>query len=1054
MEEDNLSDVNNAISNVDKNIFPVSNQLYVLTKTHRFMKINRENYLRSDISCLSVLCRECKNNDRVHLLAKDANHYVLPAVDVLQNYLDLFEIGNFGSVILTQTSCTKAVYAKGNRFWRRIRDLIRDPFRNYVLFMNQFHSDCYLSRDSTGETTEHWHFRLVYETALFYYRHLLGAVPIIVLTENETFRTEYGSKNANVFVLSLLEYLNIFVDQNLETKMVQMFEDLNATLNQTNEVGISNEFEEYLPASIWQRDPKRYLVGTLRVNRYKPLSEAFVAIKHQSSALNETATDENSELNIEENFEDVFISGLKDRNRSINGDSVVVELYPKGNKDGHKLVGKIVAVAQRKWRDYVCTVQQMETIVGGNKSKLLSIPYDARIPKIRVGTSMNYSNLQNQRILVRLDNWPSSSMYPNGHLLQIIGPVNDLETEIQCILFENELLVRPFTDAQLNEVPKSNEWVIPKQEMDSRADLRKSHLIYSIDPAGCQDVDDTLSATVLDDGATLQLGVHIADVSFFVRPSSLVDLEASKRTTTVYLADRRFDMIPEGLSTDLCSLWSGVDRLAVSVLWDFDFENLNLKKVWYGRTLIRSHYKLQYETAQAVFDKTLTDSEARSAIKEIENVTQEILKIKMDELHRSICQLVRISAHLNSKRKGLELEGVEVDVRIDKNSKNIDSITPKSPLLVHEVVAECMIFANQWVAKKLLESFPTKCLLRSHKPPSDKKLGKLRWMANVLGFDIDCSSNQALANSLNSISESNNPEVARLLKANAVLAMQRATYVNSGNLVSEFSHYGLNLECYTHFTSPIRRYADIIVHRQLLAAINSAPGSDGEQNDQNWTSADLSDLCDAMNDKHYAAQNAQRASVELFQTLFFKSKRPNDPSLLVDGVVSDILNDRLIIVVSKYGIRGPCFLRNTENLVHFNETWVNGTLSFDDNNSSVTINSGSGTKTVKLFQNVTVRLLIVESPYHASRFQFTLPEISHSGNEDEVIERNLTKGDIMTEIVHHLNQLKLDAIPTQLKPAEAQLEPTAKKKRVGNVDRSNKQSLYHFLLDEADSLIT
>lgn len=224
----------------------------------------------------------------------------------------------------------------------------------------------------------------------------------------------------------------------------------------------------------------------------------------------------------------------------MQGDEVVIKLHPKsqwksgGGESNAKLrpTGAVVAIAQRRWKDFVCTIDDSATPKNLRRDeKLLAIPFDRRIQRIRIATG-NFAGLVGQRFVVRMDDWPLASTHPNGHVIRAIGPANDLDTETRTLLIENELFWDPYPESQLADLANS-EFDL---QISKRRDLRESHLIYSIDPKGCQDVDDALSVREFQNGF-LELGVHIADVSHFVRAGSWIDKEAARRTTTVYLAD-------------------------------------------------------------------------------------------------------------------------------------------------------------------------------------------------------------------------------------------------------------------------------------------------------------------------------------------------------------------------------------------------------------------------------------------------------------------------------------------------------------------------------------
>ncbi|KAM3838279.1 DIS3-like exonuclease 1 [Diretmus argenteus] len=452
------------------------------------------------------------------------------------------------------------------------------------------------------------------------------------------------------------------------------------------------------------------------------------------------------------------------------------------------------------------------------------------------------------------------------------------------------------TTSNLREMPVNspeNPWRVDPAQAALRQDLRDSHLVFSIDPKGCEDVDDTLSVRSIRGGAALELGVHIADVTHFVAEGSLTDLEARARATTYYLADRRYDMLPSVLSADLCSLLGGVDRYAMSVLWELDASTLAVNKVWYGRTIIRSSYQLHYELAQAL----LNGEEAE--VPELSPLGAEQKDAKLAQLTQALETLTHIARHLRALRDrggALELEGVELRAQLDEE-RNITALVPRQPLEVHETVAECMIYANHWVARKIQESFPQQALLRHHPPPRQEFFSQLVDSATARGFTIDTRSNKALADSLDRAVDPQDPLVNRLLRVMATQAMSNALYFSTGTCPQDqYYHYGLALDLYTHFTSPIRRYADIVVHRLLTAAISldrgAGPSKAPASNKQ------LEEMAQHINNKNRAAQQAQRLSTELFQCLYFKDKDPEtDQRCVVDAVIYAIRANGVLVFV-------------------------------------------------------------------------------------------------------------------------------------------------------------
>ncbi|XP_078539155.1 DIS3-like exonuclease 1 isoform X2 [Lissotriton helveticus] len=828
----------------------------------RSVRIVREHYLREDVPCASRLCPGgCIQAPGGKQLSEDLTHYVVPDWMVVQDYLEILEMPELRGLIFTQTACQAVQHYRGRRQYNKLRNLLRDPRHDCILFANEFQRYSYLPREK-DEPTEKWQTRCIYNASAWYYHHCLEQVPIVMVTEDEEAIQQYGSETGGVFVVLFKSYLENFLPDVVSAQ--ELYDSIRQAKQERGcetQDNHGKEYSEHLPLQVLEAGIKsgRYIQGVLNVNKHRAQLEAFVRLEGASSKESDLRSD-------------ILIHGNKARNRAIHGDVVAVEMLPKNEWKGRLSAlseneaddktpgetqselmptGRVIGVIQKNWRDYVVTFPSKEETQSQarNAQKILVTPWDYRIPKIRISTHQAGA-LQDCRVIVRIDSWEANSLYPNGHFVRVLGKIGDLEVEISTILVENSICVSPFSEAQMREMPSSeNPWSISLQEEEEqeRMDLRDTHLVFSIDPKGCEDVDDALSIRSLANG-NLELGVHIADVTHFVAMNSHTDIEARTRATTYYLPDRRYDMLPPVLSADLCSLLGGVDRYAVSVMWELDRLSYEIQKVWYGRTIIRSAYKLFYEAAQRLLDGDLS---VANDIPEIMQLGENARSTRLDELRAAVQRLTDVAKHVRAKRDiggALELEGVEVQVQLD-DKKNIDDLLPKQPLEVHETIAECMILANHWVAKKIWKSFPHQALLRLHPPPCQDFFTALRECAEAKGFYIDTRNNKALADSLEKAHDPADPLVNKLLRSMATQAMSVAEYFSTGSCAEDqFYHYGLALDKYTHFTSPIRRYADIIVHRLLLAAIWKDRQEDNRES--LFSNKDLVELCKHINNRN------------------------------------------------------------------------------------------------------------------------------------------------------------------------------------------------------------
>ncbi|XP_074090539.1 DIS3-like exonuclease 1 [Macrotis lagotis] len=1001
--------------------------LHLRTFQGRTVRIVREHYLRPSVPCNSPLCPQparCRNDGK--LLSSDVTHYVIPDWKVVQDYLEILEFPELKGIIFMQTACQAVQHQRGRRQYNKLRNLLKDARHDCILFANEFQQYSYLPRER-GESMEKWQTRSIYNAAVWYYHHCQDRMPIVMVTEDEETIQQYGSETEGVFVISFKNYLdNFWPDLKAAHELCDSILQARRERELESQENNGKEYPEHLPLEVLEAGIKsgRYIQGILNVNKHRAQIEAFVRLQGASS--------KDSDL-----ISDILIHGMKARNRSIHGDVVVVELLPKNEWKGRTVAlcenenddktpgespsepmptGRVLGILQKNWRDYVVTFPSKEEVQsqGKNAQKILVTPWDYRIPKIRISTQQAEA-LQDFRVVVRIDSWESTSVYPNGHFVRVLGRIRDLEGEIATILVENSISVAPFSEAQMCEMPVNtpeNPWKVNPEEERERIDLRKTHLVFSIDPKGCEDVDDALSVRTLING-NLELGVHIADVTHFVTANSYTDIEARTRATTYYLADRRYDMLPSILSADLCSLLGGVDRYAVSVLWELDKNSFEIKKVWYGRTIIQSAYKLYYEAAQDLLDGNFSVINDISEFKELDEKSRQA---KQDELVWAIGKLTDIARHVRAKRDScgaLELEGVEVRVQLD-DKKNIHDLIPKQPLEVHETVAECMILANHWVAKKIWENFPHQALLRQHPPPHQEFFSELRECAKAKGFPMDTRSNKTLADSLDHANDPRDPLVNRILRSMATQAMSNALYFSTGSCAEdEFHHYGLALDKYTHFTSPIRRYSDIVVHRLLMAAISKDNKTEIKEN--LISSKDLEELCRHINNRNRAAQHAQKQSTELFQCMYFKDKDPEiEERCIADGVIYSIRTNGVLVFIPRFGIKGAAYLKNKDGLViscyqDGCSEWKPGSLQRFQNKITSTT-AGGESITFSLFDHVTVRISVQASRCHADTIRLEIiSNKPYKISETELSQQNslLMKNELVKEVTRSVEEAQL-----------------------------------------------
>uniref|UniRef100_G1NQ03 Protein DIS3 homolog n=1 Tax=Meleagris gallopavo TaxID=9103 RepID=G1NQ03_MELGA len=472
------------------------------------------------------------------------------------------------------------------------------------------------------------------------------------------------------------------------------------------------------------------------------------------------------------------------------------------NKSMLRPTGKVVGIIKRNWRPF-CGMLSKSQIKEARRH--LFTPADRRIPRIRIETRQA-DKLEGQRIIVAIDGWPRNSRYPNGHFVKNLGSAGDKETETEVLLLEHDVPHQPFSQNVLSFLPKMP-WSITEKDMKYREDLRHLY-VCSVDPPGCTDIDDALHCREIGNG-NLEVGVHIADVSHFIRPGNALDEESAKRGTTVYLCEKRIDMVPELLSSNLCSLRSNVDRLAFSCIWEMN-QKAEILNTRFTKSIINSKASLTYAEAQMRIDSATMNDDITVSLRGLNKLAKILKKKRIDN-------------------GALTLSSPEVRFHMDSETHDPIDLQTKELKETNSMVEEFMLLANVSVAQKIYDEFPEFALLRKHPAPPPSN------------YDILVKAAKSKAGFYHS----------RELIEKAVLSVWLATYPR----VAVGNQY---LLC---------RYADIIVHRLLAVAIG-ADSTYPELTDKHK----LADLCKNLNYRHKMAQNAQRASVAFHTQLFFKTK--------------------------------------------------------------------------------------------------------------------------------------------------------------------------------------
>ncbi|KAM6304821.1 DIS3-like exonuclease 2 [Aegotheles albertisi] len=523
-------------------------------------------------------------------------------------------------------------------------------------------------------------------------------------------------------------------------------------------------------------------------------------------------------------------------------------------------------------------------------------PVDHRVPRVYVSLAdcppdfvTRPEDYSNTLFICRIVDWKEDSNFATGQLAKSLGQAGEIEPETEGILMEYGVDFSDFSTEALACLPQSLPWVISPEELAKRRDLRKE-CIFTIDPSTAKDLDDALSCKQLPDG-NFEVGVHIADVSYFVLEETALDKVASERATSVYLVQKVIPMLPKLLCEELCSLNPMRDRLTFSVMWKVTPEGKILDE-WFGRTVICSCVKLSYDHAQSMIESPgkVFSSEELPPVSPHHSIA---------EIQQAVLNLHRIAQHLRKQRfidGALRLDQLKLSFTLDQASGMPQGCYIYQYRDSNKLVEEFMLLANMAVAHQIYRSFPEQALLRRHPPPQTKLLKDLMEFCNQVGLNIDFSSAGTLHKSLNETFGADKYSEARkeVLTNMFSRPMQMALYFCTGVLENEtlFRHYALNVPFYTHFTSPIRRYADIIVHRLLSASLGASSPIKMEKKA-------IQKQADHCNDRKMASKRVQELSADLFFAIFVRESGPLESEAMVMGV----LNEAFDVLVLKFGVQ-------------------------------------------------------------------------------------------------------------------------------------------------------
>lgn len=600
-----------------------------------------------------------------------------------------------------------------------------------------------------------------------------------------------------------------------------------------------------------------------------------------------------------QNIRDVFIAG-KNLNTAFDGDIVEVKLLER--QRGKNIEGTIVSIVERSRKEIVGTLQK-------SNSFYFVIPDDKKIHRDIYISSKNLGGAKpGDKVVVGNIQWLSPNLNPEGKIIEVLGKAGSFDVEIASIAREFELPYK-FPNSVLKEVEKITE-EIPESEIKKRIDLRDK-IIFTIDPEDAKDFDDAVSVEKLQNGNFL-LGVHIADVSHYVRENSATYKEALKRGTSVYLVGKVIPMLPEKLSNQICSLVPGKDRLTFSVIAEVTSTG-KIVNYEIHKSIINSKRRFTYEEVQKIID----DGEG--------------------EFYEQIAMLNKIAKVMREKRikKGsINFFTPEVVFKLDKNGKPVD-ISIKQIGESHNLIEELMLMANQIIAthvqpKKGEEVYPF--VYRVHDQPDKEKIIEFARFVRSLGYSFDPNSSNKSKEFQKLLDSVKGTEEEAVVNEVAIRSMAKAIYSTKN-----IGHYGLGFKYYTHFTSPIRRFPDLIVHNLIYNYLQN-------KLEKKYNIEDLEKICEHASERERTAINAERLSVKLKQIEYLKSKVGQE----FHGVVSGITNFGIFVELSQNLAEGLIRYRDMDDDYYI----------FDEKNYSITGKSTG--RRIRLGDKVNVKLIRVD----------------------------------------------------------------------------------------------
>ncbi len=569
----------------------------------------------------------------------------------------------------------------------------------------------------------------------------------------------------------------------------------------------------------------------------------------------------------EDGSEDILIPE-KYTHRALNGDVVKVMAFARRNKRSTE--GEVLEVLERSNERFVGVIETFkDSAFFISESRKLA--NDIFIPKEKLNGAKN-----GQKVIVQITDWPERAKNPFGEVKDVLGNAGENDTEMHAILSEYGL---PYSYPEELEAEASKIEAGIEEEVSKRRDMR-GVTTFTIDPADAKDFDDAISYQQLEDDLW-EIGVHIADVTHYVKPGTALDAEGYERATSVYLVDRVVPMLPEHISNYICSLRPNEDKLTFSVVFKINGKG-EVKDSWIGRTITHSDKRFSYEQAQEILDTEQGD------------LAQELKAIN------SITQNLTLKRFANG---AINFDRVEVGFDIDENGKPL-SVKFKESKASNKLIEELMLLANRTVAAFIGHpkngATPKAFVYRIHNNPDPDRFDQLKNFVKRFGYNLNGADSRNISASINRmLSDVRGSKEQNLIETIAIRTMAKAVY-SSKNI----GHYGLAFDYYSHFTSPIRRYPDMMVHRLLQRYLDN---KDSVKQDE------LEAQCKHCSEMEQLASNAERSSIKYKQVEFMSDKVGE----IFNGIISGVTNFGFFVEIKSNGCEGLVAMRDLQDDYYF-----------------------------------------------------------------------------------------------------------------------------------------